>query len=201
MLPDDVLLEIFDFYTDLIDNLQRIQEWMTLAHVCRRWRSVVFQSPRRLNLQLLCRPTTPVRDTLEIWPPLPLIICDLDEEPAEVDNIIAVLERNNRVCQIRLNFLSSLQLEYITDSAAMNEPFLELTGLHLRVIGDKPGPILPDSLLGGTTPRLRYLYLQDVLFPGLPKLLLSATNIIKLDLDIPPSGYLPPEPIATSRSA
>jgi hypothetical protein len=82
----------------------------------------------------------------------------------------------------------------------MNEPFLELTGLHLRVIGDKPGPILPDSLLGGTTPRLRYLYLQDVPFPGLPKLLLSATYLVNLDLDIPPSGYFPPEAIATSLS-
>ena len=79
MLPDDVLLEIFDFYVD--EDIGTIQEWITLAHVCRRWRSVVFQSPHRLNLRLVCRPTTPVRNTLDIWPPLPLIIYEFDDQP------------------------------------------------------------------------------------------------------------------------
>jgi hypothetical protein len=63
MLPDDVLLEIFDSYVDedVYGDFeeQRIEEWVTLAHVCRRWRSVVFQSPHRLNLRLLCTPQTP----------------------------------------------------------------------------------------------------------------------------------------------
>jgi len=69
-VPDDVLLKIFDFYVDEDGdkyfetfNNQRIEKWKTLAHVCRRWRSIVFQSPRRLNLRLLC---TPERDTLDI---------------------------------------------------------------------------------------------------------------------------------------
>jgi hypothetical protein len=89
MLPDDVLLGLFDFYADEdVDEdfepslrvkakqkqKQRIEAWITLAHVCRRWRSVVFQSPRRLNLRLLCTTKTPARDTLDVWPPLPLII-------------------------------------------------------------------------------------------------------------------------------
>jgi hypothetical protein len=50
MLPDDVLLKIFDFYVDEDFEPygeQRIEVWKTLAHVCRRWRSVLFQSPRR----------------------------------------------------------------------------------------------------------------------------------------------------------
>ena len=46
MLPDDVLLEIFDFYVDEEEGLPfksiYIQEWITLVHVCRRWRRVVF---------------------------------------------------------------------------------------------------------------------------------------------------------------
>ena len=80
-LPDDDLLETFDFYVDGdmdedFESLEkpRIQEWITLAHVCRRWRTVVFQSPRRLNLRLFCTSETPARDTLDIWPPLPLVI-------------------------------------------------------------------------------------------------------------------------------
>jgi hypothetical protein len=58
MLPDDVLLEIFAFYADedMNEDFERVEEWKTLAHVCRRWRSVAFQSPRRLNLRLLCTP-------------------------------------------------------------------------------------------------------------------------------------------------
>ena len=96
-----------------------------------------------------------------------------------MDNIIPALERNDRVCQIRLNFLSSLQLEYVTDSAAMNEPFPELTDL-LRVTYDKQRPVLHDLFLGGTAPRLRLLGLDDVPFPGLPNLLLSAIQLVNL---------------------
>jgi hypothetical protein len=210
MLPDDVLLEIFDFYLD--ENFepfreQIVEEWETLAHVCRRWRCVVFQSPRRLNLRLLCTPQTHARDALDIWPPLPLIVRDFggifDDGPPGVDNIIAALERNDRVSQIDLGCLKSSELGYVTDSAAMHKPFPELTDLHLGIYGDDgPGPILPDSFLGGSAPRLRSLKLYGVPFPGLPKLLLSATHLVNLYLsDIPCSGYIPPDVMATSLSA
>jgi F-box-like len=211
MLPDDVLLEIFNFYLDedLDEDFephekQRIEEWITLVHVCRLWRSVVFRSPRRLNLRLLCTPETRARDTLDIWPPLPLIIQELndfffDDTPSE-DNIIAALEHNDRVCQIDLSCLTRSKLEYVTDSAAMHKPIPELTDLHLS--GFRRDSILPDSFLGGTTPRLRLLIFWGIPFPGLPKLLLSATHLVYLSLhDIPRSGYIPPEAMATSISA
>ena len=54
----------------------------------------------------------------------------------------------------------------------------------------------------GTAPRLRALDLDDVPFPGLPKLLLSAIHLVNLDLSrIPPSGYVSPEVMATSLSS
>jgi hypothetical protein len=210
MLPDDVLLEIFDSYLILessrLGGKQGIEAWITLAHVCRRWRSVIFQSPHRLNLRLYCTPKTLARDTLDIWPPLPLIICDPgDMRPP--DDIIAALEHNDRVCQIQLLDLGRLELGYVTDSAAILKPFPELTYLYLHRSVDSvfdsfyegPEPILPDSFLDGTAPRLRSLYLYHVPFPGLPKLLLSATHLVYLDLSqIPPSGYIPPEAMATS---
>ena len=185
---------------------QRIEKWITLAHVCRLWRSVVFQSPRRLNLRLLCGPNTPARDTLDIWPPLPLIIRYVGsishDEPSSVDNIIAALERDDRVCQIKLNFYSSSHMGYVADSAAMQKPFPELTDLLLSLFVDGPGPILPESFLGGTAPRLRSLVLEDVPFPRLPKLLMSAIHLVKLDLyGIPFSGYIPPKAMVTSLSA
>jgi F-box-like len=212
MLPDDILLEILYFYVDedvdeAIDEdsepsqRQRIEAWITLAHVCRRWRSVIFQSPRRLNLRLLCTPNTPARDTLDIWPPLPLIIRNFGgifyDGPRGADNIIAALEHNDRVCQVKLCDLSISQLKCV--AAAMDEPFPELT--DLRLDGSDAEPILPDSFLGGTAPRLRSLDLANVPFPGLPKLLLSATHLVNLNLDCIFDSDIPPEAMATSLSA
>jgi hypothetical protein len=213
MLPDDVLLEIFDFYLGE-DNLRytgKKELWIALAHACRRWRSLVFQSPHRLNLRLVCTPNTRARDTLDIWPPLPLIISDDYGFHYEFDepqfNIIAALEHNDRVCKIDL-CLKASELESVTDSAAMQKPFPELTDLQLlmRMKDDGPEPILepilPDSFLAGTAPRLRSLDLGYVSYPGIPKLLLSTTHLVRLDLDnIPPSGYIPPEAMATGLSA
>ena len=108
MLPDDVLLEIFDFYVDKDagEDFKRIESWITLAHVCRCWRSIVFRSPRRLNLRLLYTTKTRMRDTLDIWPPFPLAIYHTDRhgtpDASGVDNIIAALVRNDRVGQIHI---------------------------------------------------------------------------------------------------
>jgi hypothetical protein len=187
-----------------LSEKQLIEEWITLAHVSRRWRSVVFRSPLRLNLRLLCSRRTRARDILDIWPPLPLIIRDVHVmsgyEPSSVDYIIAALERNNRVRQIDLGCLSSSELEYVTDSAAMHKPFPELT--HLRLGGFGRQSILFSSFLGGTAPRLQSLSLSNAPFPELPKLLLSGTNLVHLShYNIPRSGYISPEAVATSLSA
>ena len=196
-------MEIFDL---LLREKQGIEEWVTLAHVCRRWRSVVFQSPLRLNLQLVCTPQTRARGPQDIRPPLPLIIYDhrliISGETTGVDNINAALEHNDRVCKIELINLTCPELECFTNSAAMQKPFPELTDLLLRMYGDTSRPILPDSFLGGTAPRLRSLYLDNVPCLGLPKLLLSTTHLVKLDLYcIPRPGYIPPEAMATGLSA
>ena len=200
MLSDDVLLIIFDFYVD--EDEQRIEQWKTLAHVCRRWRSVVFQSPHRLRLQLLCTPNTPARDSLSAWPPLPLIVSvGIYDKERSMDNIIAALEHNDRVCQIKFDCFANSPaspFECITNSAAMQKPFPELT--HLNIVVWNGNPILPISFLGTTAPRLQSLKLDGVPFPGLPKLLLSATHLVKLDLHRISSGSILPETMATSLS-
>ena len=199
MLDDDVLLQIFEFYAN---EDKEIEGWITLVHVCRLWRSLVFQSPRHLNLRLDCTPKKQMRD-MDIWPPLPLIVRDFFDifpDASSVDNTIAALEYNDRVSQIELE---SFPLEYVANSEAMQKPFPELTHLKLGTTNND-GPILRDSFLGGSAPRLRTLNLINVPFPGLPKLLLSATQLVNLELyDIPHfgSGYVPPEEIATCLSA
>jgi hypothetical protein len=105
ILLDDVLLAIFDLYVDKQSSEKaKMDSWQSLVHVCRQWRSLVFGSPRRLNLRLYCatKTRTPLRDTLDVWPALPLVIQGDANEKEEVDNIVAVLERSDRVYQISL---------------------------------------------------------------------------------------------------
>ena len=197
MLPDDVLLEIFDFYVDedLEDESYKkdIEKWQRLVHVCHRWRSVVFRSPRRLNLQLLWTPGTPARGTLDVWPSLPILIPDYGSPTEDVDDILAVLERSDRVVEI--NFYTRRDSELEDVLAAMQVPFPELTDLQLS---SRDGMVssLPDSFLGGSVPRLQSLSLSRIPFPGLLKLLLSAPHLVHLRLfNIPHSGYFSPEAI------
>ena len=80
MLPDIALLRIFDFY--LVEarigrmwfNLETVETWSALVHVCQKWRNVVFGSPRRLDLRLFYTTDTPVSETFDIWPLLPIAI-------------------------------------------------------------------------------------------------------------------------------
>jgi hypothetical protein len=178
VLPDDVLHEIFYFY---IRGKPEIEAWQSLVHVCRRWRSLVFQSPRRLNLRVVCKPDTP-----DVWPALPLVFSgNMDL----TDDIVAA--HSNRVCEVDLWDLAAWRLEKVI--AAMQVPFPELTGLWLHSFSERL-PVIPDSFLGGSAPRLRYFSLSGIPFPGLPKLLLSANHLVSLWLsNIPHSGYISPE--------
>ena len=119
-----------------------------------------------------------------------------------MDNIAAMLKRSNHVHQIDLYGISHLHLETVL--AAMQVPFPELTNLNLILwsnTSDETVPVLPDSFLGGSSPRLQNLYFDGIPFPGLPKLLLSTTHLVDLSLyRIPRSGYISPEAMVTALS-
>jgi hypothetical protein len=116
-------------------------------------------------------------------------------------NIISALRHNDRVCQIALKPIPGWQSEIFM--AAMSHPFPALT--HLRLKSDderETPPVAPHSFLGGSTPRLRFLWLERIPFPGLPKLLLSTTDLVDLRLwEIPHSGYISPKAMVTCLSA
>ena len=189
-LPDDVLLEIFNSHGyDYTYQEEREKVWQKLVHVCRRWRCIVLGSPRRLNLQLVCTTRTPVRDMLDVWPAFPLIIESSGHPRGSMDNIIVALGCTDRVHQISLRIVQSFSLDILS---AMQHPFPELTRLVLS-LDDETVPVFPDSFLGGSAPRLESLLLYDIPFPGLPKLLSSATHLYTLQLEnIPHSGYFSP---------
>lgn len=201
MLPDEVLLEIFNICVnqgqDSKEEMNKeMRSWQILIHVCRRWRIIVFGSPRRLNLRLFCTPQTPADDTLGIWPALPLLIQGTISSASDADNTTTMLDYSDRMRSINFE-ISISQCGYV--SAAMQKPFPELTELRL---GSGFGLILPDSFLGGSAPRLRVLSLSGVQFPGLPSLLLSATHLVVLHLkEYPSYGRVSRAVIATALPA
>ena len=203
ILPDDILLVIFDHYVAEADDDGKYEGWQMLVHVCQNWRYVVFQSPLRLDLRILCSAETPVREKLTLLPQLPIIIAQssfFSTSKCGEDNIIAALGHNDRICKIALAIPSSL-LERVF--AAMQKTFVTLKHLWLYTMDDT-APIVPDSFLGGSAPHLRYLWLTCIPFPFpvLRKLLLSAPNLVIISLrDIPHSGYFSPEAIVTCLSA
>ena len=204
MLPDITLLEIFDLYRS--NRMpSHIQWWTRLVHVCRRWRQIIFESPHRLNLQIRCTHGTPVKKYLRIWPAFPIVI-DYHRikpciRPSDEYNIIAALKHPSRVSSFTLHEIdisSTWRAKNIL--AAMQNPFPVLT--HLDIDLDETLPALPADFLGGSAPRLQELTFSAVPYPALPTLLLSTTDLIKLDLfNIPPTGYISPEAMLTSLAA
>jgi hypothetical protein len=196
ILPDDVLLGAFDFLVVVSNGFDAENWWRTLVHVCRKWRNLIFGSPHRLNLRLVCSDMTPVREMLDVWPPLPIVIHHFTPPQSGGENIIAALERSDRVCQITLKL--DLQWQKVLD--AMQEPFPALT--HLMLSSDTEiAPVVPDSFMGGSSPRLQFLWLERLPIQGVPKLLLSTTELVRLDLwRIPHSSYISPEVMVTCLS-
>ncbi|KAN0134388.1 hypothetical protein V8E53_007886 [Lactarius tabidus] len=206
-LPDDILLEIFEFVLSggrefyVLDY--PIWTWHRLVHVCRRWRQIIFASPLRLDLQLLCTYGTPVRKGLGCWPAFPLVIdydyhWDKGRTSDDEDSIFVALKQRNRVREICLSVSSLLMGELF---AVMEEPFPALTYLRLQC-EDIEGPVIPSEFLGGSASRLQEIYLSYIPCPGIPTLLSSASELIKLHLDyIPPTSFPLPEVMVASLAA
>ena len=185
-LPDEVLLEIFELCMvyPLSRPSRKEDAWHTLVHVCRRWRHVVFGSPCRLDLRLLCV-NSRLTKTLDMWPELPIVIHVDDEKfcrPPGVGDVISMLKRHDRVCQISIDSAPNSLLKEV---ATMSASFPALVELKLASFEDDP-LVLPDSFLSGA-PHLQSLNLWGIPFPGIGKLPLSTHNLVFLSL-----GFLPP---------
>jgi len=207
MLPDEVLLEVFDYHRlDALDySLFDPWEWHRLAHVCQRWRSLIFASPRRLDLRLVYTYKRPVGRSLDCWPALPIalwyprLVLWRPLASADEDNVISALKYSDRIREINLTMTSSL-LEKL--AALVQEPFPSLEYLRMGSQEMLGSVVLPNEFLGGSTPRLRQIDLSGTAFPSLPRLLLSTRDLVSLQLDeIPDTGYFSPEALATGLGA
>ncbi|KAH9989087.1 hypothetical protein BJV74DRAFT_885267 [Russula compacta] len=194
-LPDDILLEIFDHYRLLCaGDWPRLQGWYKLAHMCRRWRRLVFASSLRLNLQLRCTFRTQVVDMINHSPPFPLVL-DYGPRllktwtPEDEDGLLFAFLHLSRANEIMLSAPQSTLAEM---TAAMVEaaPRLE----HLTLHSQSAEFVLPKSFLDGDAPQLRHLILAGVSLATLHPLLPSATSLVSLVLErVPPSAYFSPD--------
>ena len=160
---------------------------------------MVFASQRALRLRLLCTHGTPVPETLDCWPTLPIVVryggprtpCPPTIE--DEDNIVVALMQSDRVSSISLAVTKSL-LEKLS---AIERPFSELEELVLS--RDSVPLILPSAFRWGV--RLRTLHLTRAAIPTLPVLLSRCTGLIDLQLHkIPKIGYFSPDAFATALS-
>ena len=167
-------------------------------HTCSRWRHIVIASQQALHLRLFCTHGTPVPNTLDYWPTLPIVVQyggapSLDPlVPDDEDNIVAALKQSDRVRSISLTVTSSL-LEKLS---AIEKPFLELETLVL-LSQEGAWLTLPTTFRWGA--RLRTLHLTWPDIPTLPKLLSLSTALVDLQLNkIPNVEYFSPNALANA---
>ena len=197
ILPEEILLEIFGFYV-----FGFYSKWQTLVHVCRRWRSIVFAAPRCLNLRLFCTGWTPAREMLDIWPALPIVVRVRGKEDEINDNVLAALEKHDRICKVHIDNAPVGDIEELALAGAMQVTFPTLTDLDIHAVDYSLPASFPESLLGGSAPKLRSLRLMYIAFPALPKLLLASPGLVSLSLiGTSYSGYISPDAIVDCLSS
>ena len=181
--------------------------WHRLIHVCRKWRSLVLASPRRLDLQLVYtfkRKACVMKQALDRWPTLPIAISYAwnytGRPPLTLEdeiNVTFALYHPNRIRHINLFLTGSLLLEI----GAQSFPALEYLWLRSSNLTESP-LTLPVGFLGGSAPRLRQICIDGVIFPSLPLLLSSTRDLVSLRLSsVSRSAYFSPETLSIGLSA
>ena len=104
-----------------------------------KWRNLVFESPRRLNLRLNCRSKTPATKILDVWRPISTIIVDYNIKASNVDGICAALEHNDRIHEVDFNAIRNSRSEKVL--LAMNNI------IQLSVAGDPSTEYIKDNIV------------------------------------------------------
>jgi hypothetical protein len=200
-LPENVLLDIFDFYRnhprDHANSYSTSWRWHILVHVCQRWRQIIFDSPHRLDLQIHCTYGTPVKKCLGIWPNFPVAIdyCLpwVNFRPGDEENLVSALEQSDRAGHLGL-VVTDVRLGKL--ATVIQKPFPVLRRLMI-LCTERIAPHLPTEFMGGSAPHLQIIRLTNIAFPTLPTLLLSSSDLVELKLSaMPRTGYISPEVMA-----
>ena len=198
ILDDDSLLHVFYLFRPILLDEDVIASWKyngywwyALAHVCRRWRTVILGSATYLGLSLFCTYGTPVADMLAHSPPLPLVVGyftkgrELTTEDEE--GIILALKQRDRVRRIRLHSAAMQKLFVAMDD---EYPILEYLYISRPIEDDSTISRFPGTL---QAPHLRHLVLQGFALSIGSRLLTTAVGLVTLHLImIHPSTYFRP---------
>ena len=209
MLDDDSLLHVFYLYRPFLsgedqDDRARLaggkdigtrgRWWYNLAHVCQRWRNIIFGSASYLGVSLVCAYGTPVADMLAHSPPLPLIL----HYAAEVRNIttndeegiIFALKQRPRVLRVRIAAMNTSLLEKFIAVMDGEFPILEYLVITLPTEDNNTIFAFPETL---QAPHLHLLALRGFApLMGSP-LLTTAVSLVTLYLVmVHPSTYFHP---------
>ncbi|KAH9042863.1 hypothetical protein EDB84DRAFT_1472780 [Lactarius hengduanensis] len=194
-LPEDVLLETFDFYRQFYEHQPDYEKvwnsrdgWLKLAHVCLHWRRVVLlSSSRRLHVHLLFTPRrSPTDPMLKHLPLLPISVDYRDGPWTEKEESLALaaLSHRSRVRSVALRRPYTKQ-HMAKLLKALSRPFPELESLDIFPTDERKGElVLPATFLSGSAPCLRRLVLREVLWSSLSPLLSSATGLVELALTV-----------------
>jgi F-box-like len=204
MLPEDVLLEIFDSYRQTFEQEPGYEwvwngkdGWFNLAHVCQKWRCVVFSSSSRLRVRLLfVSRRAPRANVLARLPPLPIVVdygSTTLQTMKEQNRAVAALRFPDRVRRIVLK-VSNPVLDGI--HRAIKRPFPSLECFEL-LYESMSGPKfdLPTTIFRGCAPSLRHLRLQNVRLASLSPLLSSTKGLVDLNLEV--DNVVCPSPAAS----
>ena len=159
-------------------------------------------SPRRLDLQILCKSGASIERILASWETLPLIVRFKGSPKTKSlpTNIPIALCHPDRVREIDLG-LTNTTVGLIVD--AIKQPFQTLERIRIT-IKDATGPSLlfRNAFLGGSSPRLRELALDGISFPFSEiKQVISTNNLVELHLSrIPKNGYFSADALVTALS-
>ena len=197
-LDNDSLLQIFTCYQlEEEHNWNHRFTWQRLAHVCRRWRHLIFDSCTHLDMSLHITNDSPSIDTLSHLSPLPLVINFPDGtrtmERKDEDNIHFGLQQHGRVRQVILQAPSSSLRMWLEP---MNKLYPRLRDLSLlSTTTEEMSLLLPETL---QVPFLRLLSLHGI---GLPKGLQSLSSMVALSTlfltHIQEACYFPPRHLVT----
>ena len=189
-LPDEVLLDIFDYYRQGIDPYDyewtQNHAWINLAHVCRTWRAVMYASYSRLDLGVCVGPKRPEHIKAILSGPLPIFV-DYRRFYEKITGSVfwrlraALQHHSDRVCKIAFEGTKA-NLDKFFKLTNCAFPVLDSLSLQFR------GPYetkIPDTFLRGpdlSDLHLRHLELAGVSLPSISRFLLSATALTDLSL-------------------
>ena len=193
-LNDDILLDIFNCYRLDEKNGWNVRlGWCKLSHVCQRWRHLIYESAFHLGMHIQCTHDTPIVDTLDHLPPLPLFVdysCTSGPVLTEQDElgIHHALRLHDRVRHIFLDIPPSILQKCLV---LMDQCFPILEHLTLWFGADKfPTVTLPKAFLA---PNLRHLTLPGICPPKRLRFLNSTASLVTLVLwKIQASSYFRP---------